>query len=160
MKQRQSKKKEERASFQNDQKSGRNRISMMRNTLQEERGEGYVDVVVGVFCLMLVLAFALSFLPIFQKKQQLDIFATELVREAEIRGSTEVGKRIESLQEQTGLYPKIQWECDYYKGHTIQLNDEIKVVLTEQVKLGMFGLRSFSIELQAKATGRSEVYYK
>lgn len=107
MKQRQLKKKEERASFQNDQKSGKNRIPMIRNTLQEKRGEGYIDVVVGVFCLMLVLAFALSFLPIFQKKQQLDIFATELVREAEIRGSTEVEKRIESLQEQTGLYPKI-----------------------------------------------------
>lgn len=160
MKRRQLKKKEESVLFQNNQKSSKNRIPMVRKLLQEKQGEGYIDVVVGVFCLMLVLAFALSFLPIFQKKQQLDLFATELVREAEIRGSTEVSKRIESLKEQTGLNPDIQWKCEYYKNHTIQLNDEIQVIVTEQVKLGMFGFRSFPIEIQAKAIGRSEIYYK
>lgn len=76
---------------------------------KEEKGEGYIDTVVGILCLMIVLAFSLSFLPIFQKKQQLDLFATELVREAEIKGSTEVNERIEALKEPMGLNPRIEW---------------------------------------------------
>ena len=127
---------------------------------KEEKGEGYIDTIVGILCFMIVLSFSLSFLPIFQKKQQLDLFATELVREAEIKGSTEVSERIESLKEQTGLNPSIEWECEYYKNHVVQLNEEIQVTLIEKVKMGMFGFRLFPIELEAKATGRSEVYYK
>ena len=141
-------------------KRKRKAIGAIKQLLQEQKGEGYFDVVIGILCLMFVVAFGISFLPIFQKKQQLDLFATELVREAEIRGSTEVADRIEALKEQTGLNPKIQWECEYYKNHTVQLNHEIRVLVTEQVKIGMFGFRSFSIEIQAKAIGHSEVYYK
>lgn len=50
------------------------------------RAEGYVDVAVLVLCTMLVLALALRVLPVFIAKQQLDTFATELMREAEISG--------------------------------------------------------------------------
>ena len=53
--------------------------------LSERRGEGYVDVIVLVLCAVMVLALAMRVLPIFIQKQQLDTFATELVREAEKR---------------------------------------------------------------------------
>lgn len=56
--------------------------------LKSKRGEGYIDVAIGLFCLMLVVALAVSFLPVFTAKQQLDIFATEIVRQAEIVGGT------------------------------------------------------------------------
>ena len=48
--------------------------------LSERRGEGYVDVIVLVLCAVMVLALAMRVLPIFIQKQQLDTFATELVR--------------------------------------------------------------------------------
>ena len=48
----------------------------------EKRGEGYVDVIVLVLCAVIVLALAMRVLPVFIQKQQLDTFATELVREA------------------------------------------------------------------------------
>ncbi len=32
----------------------------MRNVLREKRGEGYIDIAVGVLCLMLVIALAVS----------------------------------------------------------------------------------------------------
>ena len=54
--------------------------------LSERRGEGYVDVIVLVLCAVMVLALAMRVLPIFIQKQQLDTFATELVREAEVSG--------------------------------------------------------------------------
>lgn len=124
------------------------------------RGEGYLDVAIGVFCIMLVVALALTLFPVFLKKQQLDTFADEIVRQAEMIGSTDVGSRIAQLKEETGLDPDIRWECDYYNGNRVQLNGDITVTLTDKVDIGFFVFGSFPIELKAKATGKSEVYYK
>ena len=54
--------------------------------VKDIRGEGYIDVVVLVFCAMLVIALAVRVLPVYITKLQLDNFAAELVREAEIYG--------------------------------------------------------------------------
>ena len=40
-----------------------------------QKGEGYIDVAVGVLCLMLVVELCMVILPVFMKKQQLDNFA-------------------------------------------------------------------------------------
>ena len=133
---------------------------MFRKLLQSKRGEGYIDVAIGLLCLMLVVALAVSFLPVFTTKQQLDIFATEIVRQAEIVGGTNVSSRISDMKTETGLDPDIAWDCTYYSGNKVQLNGDIAVTLTETVDIGFFAFGSFPIEIQAKATGKSEVYYK
>lgn len=132
----------------------------MKRILKSKRGEGYIDIAIGVLCLLLVVSFAVSLLPVFTAKQQLDTFATEIVREAEIKGSTSVNSRIADMREQTGLDPKIRWDCDYYSGNKVQLNGDMKVVLTDTVDIGFFIFGPFPVEIQAKATGKSEVYYK
>lgn len=132
---------------------------MLKRILTSRRGEGYIDVCILVLCAMLVIAFAVKLLPIFIAKQQLDTFATELVREAEIAGriGTETDRRAQALREQTGLDPDIQWSGT---GH-IQLNGEITVILTYETDLGLFGgFGSFPITLRADASGKSEVYWK
>lgn len=133
---------------------------MFKNILKSKRGDGYIDVAVGILCLLLVVAFAISFLPVFTTKQQLDTFALEIVREAEIKGGTSVDSRIADLRVQTGIDPDIRWDCDYYSGKKVQLNGDIEVRLTDTVDIGFFIFGSFPIEIQAKATGKSEVYYK
>lgn len=135
-------------------------MKTIRKIMKSRCGEGYLDTVIGLFCLLLVLAFAVNLLPVFTAKQQLDLFANEIVRQAEITGSTKVESRIRELREQTGLEPQIQWECEYYSGEKVQLNGEITVVLTETVDIGFFVFGSFPVELRAKASGKSEVYYK
>ena len=120
----------------------------------------WVLTLLGILCLLLVVAFAVQLLPVFTAKQQLDIFATEIVREAEIKGSTSVDSRITDMREQTGLDPDIRWGCDYYSGKKVQLNGDIEVRLTDTVDIGFFVFGPFPIEIQAKATGKSEVYYK
>ena len=132
----------------------------MRNVLREKRGEGYIDIAVGILCLMLVIALAVSLFPVFMAKQQLDRFADEIVRQAEIMGSTSVNRRIEELLEETGLDPEISWDCDYFEGSKIQLNGDIAVTLTCQINLGFFQFGSFPVEIRARASGKSEVYYK
>ena len=134
-------------------------LKRLRSLLKSRRAEGYIDVVVLVLCAVLVLALALKVLPVFIAKQQLDGFATELVREAEVTGrvGSETSRRAAILQEKTGLDPDIEWSAS----GRIQLNEEIMVTLTIQRNIGLFGnFGSFPITLQAKADGKSEVYWK
>lgn len=127
--------------------------------LHSKHGEGYVDTVVLVLCAVLVLALVIRVLPVFIQKQQLDMFATELVREAEVRGrvGTETNRRAEILREKTGLNPNISWS----KNGQIQLNQEVTVTLTMETNIGLFGgFGSFPITLRSQASGKSEVYWK
>lgn len=58
----------------------------MRNKWKKRSGEGYIDTCVLILCAILVIALAVKVLPVYVAKQQLDTFAAELVREAEITG--------------------------------------------------------------------------
>lgn len=131
----------------------------MLKLLKSKRGEGYIDVCVLVLCAMLVIALAVQVLPVFIAKNQLDTYATELCREAEISGrvGSETSRRAAVLTEQTGLSPRISWS----KTGNIQLNQEITVTLTLDKNIGLFGgFGSFPITLRSEASGKSEVYHK
>ncbi|KAF5047526.1 hypothetical protein DSECCO2_459590 [anaerobic digester metagenome] len=131
----------------------------MLKLLKDNSGEGYIDVAVLVLCSMLVIALAIRVLPVFIAKQQIDTFATELIREAEITGrvGSETNRREQMLQEKTGLSPTVSWS----KTGRIQLNEEINVTVTYKTNIGLFGgFGSFPITLRSEAAGRSEVYWK
>ncbi len=122
-------------------------------------GEGYIDTVVLVLCAMLVIALAVRVYPIYVVKLQLDNFADELVREAEMAGrvGSETSDREHVLNEKTGLYPAVSWS----RTGNIQLNEEVTVTLMLERDIGLFGgLGSFPIQLKAAASGKSEVYHK
>ena len=127
--------------------------------LKERQGEGYIDVVVLVLCAVFVLALAMQVLPVFIQKQQLDYYASELVREAEVTGRVgeETSRRAAVLTEKTGLTPDITWSTQ----GQIQLNSDVTVTLTMETNIGLFGdIGSFPVTLRAQATGKSEVYWK
>lgn len=130
-----------------------------RKHLLNKKGEGYIDTVVLVLCAMLVIALAVHVYPVYIVKLQLDNFADELVREAEIAGrvGSETSDRERVLNEKTGLYPSVSWS----KTGNIQLNEEVTVTLTLERNIGLFGgFGSFPVHLKARASGKSEVYHK
>ena len=110
----------------------------MKKILKRRSGEGYIDVCVLVVCAMLVLALVVRVLPVYITKQQLDTYAVELVREAEIAGrvGTETTRRAAALTDSTGLDPDIRWSTT----GRIQLNDEVTVTLTLETDIGLFGV--------------------
>ena len=131
----------------------------MRKVIKNNRGEGYLDVAVLVLCAMLVIAITVRVLPAYIIKQQVDTFATELVREAEIAGrvGTETTQKELSLCEKIGITPIVDWS----KSGRIQLNEEIGVTVTFNMNIGLFGgFASFPITLRADAAGKGEVYWK
>ncbi len=134
-------------------------MKAVRKIMKDKKGEGYIDVAVIVFCLMLVIALGVRLFPIFITKLQLDNFADELVREAEICGriGSETSARQSVLEEKTGLHPSVYWSA----GGNIQLNEEVTVTVILQRDLGLFGrFGSYPITIRARASGKSEVYWK
>lgn len=132
---------------------------MLRRILKSRRGDGYIDTAVLVLCVLLILAVAISVLPVFVTKNKLDTYAAELCREAEITGrnGSETTLRAQVLTEKTGLSPDISWS----ETGKIQLNEEFTVTVSIQTDLGLFGgFGSFPVTLKAQASGKSEVYWK
>lgn len=131
----------------------------MLKILKSNKGEGYIDVAVLVLCVMLVIAIAVKVFPVYIAKQQIDTFATELVREAEIAGrvGVETTSREMLLRDKMGITPTVRWS----KSGRIQLNEEIAITITYETNIGLFaGFGSFPITLRADAAGKSEVYWK
>ena len=81
----------------------------MINILKGKSGEGYIDTVFIVMVAMLVIAFAVKVFPIYIVKNQLNTYADEVMRTAEISGrvGSEVNIKAESLKEQTSINPII-----------------------------------------------------
>lgn len=130
----------------------------MLRRIKNNRGSGYIDVVVIVLSAMLVIALAVSVFPAYVAKSQLDTFAQELCREAEICGriGSETSSREIVLQEKLGMTPDVTWS----KTGDIQLNEEFTVILTHEYEIGFGGITAIPVTLTAKATGKSEVYHK
>lgn len=130
----------------------------MLKCLKNNRASGYIDVVVVILAAMLMLALAVSIFPVYLAKSQLDTFAQELCREAEICGTigSQTSSRELVLREKTGLSPTVIWS----KTGNIQLNEEFTVTVTSEYDIGFGGFGSWPVTLTAKATGKSEVYHK
>ena len=83
-------------------------------------------MIILVLSAVMVLALSMRVLPVFIQKQQLDTFATELVREAEVSGrvGAETSRRAAVLSEKTGIYPNVSWS----ENGRIQLNEEVCIL--------------------------------
>ena len=131
----------------------------MRGFLKNNKGEGFIDVCVLVLAVALVLALVIRVAPVFVAKQNLDVFADELARTAEIAGcvGSSTTAKANTLRRETGLDPSISWS----RTGNIQLGTEVTVTLTTQVNIGLFGeFASFPITLTAKDTRTSKEYHK
>lgn len=131
----------------------------MLKILRQKRGEGYIDVAVIVLAAMLCIALVVQIAPVFIAKSQLNTFANELVREAEISGrvGSETTSRTNELKSQLGINPSISWS----KTGQLQIDTNVTVTCTLTVDIGLFGgFGSYPITLTSKASGRSEVYWK
>jgi hypothetical protein len=126
--------------------------------LREKKGGSYVDTAVFVLIFMLCLSFFVKVTPVFIAKYQLNAFASELVRTAEIAGrvGSETSDREQKLREEMGIEPEIAWSLD----GQVQLNEEVSVTLTLSRDIGFFTFGSFPVEVRSEASGRSEVYWK
>ncbi len=132
--------------------------NIFRKLLKSRRGEGYFDIVIVVLVVVMVISLIIAVAPVVSAKIQLDNYADELVREAEISGKigSETTARAQVLSERTGIIPKITWS----RVGKVQLNQEFTVTCTYTMNIGFGEFGSFPVTLTAKASGKSEVFWK
>ncbi|TQI68562.1 DUF4320 family protein [Clostridium sp. KNHs216] len=133
-------------------------MKKLSKILKENKGSVIFDAPFMLLIVVMILCLALYSFPAIIAKQQLDTYAAELKRTAELSGmiGTETTQKAQQLSEEIGLNPEIKWS----KTGKIQLDDEFTVTcsITKDIGFGSFG--SFPVPLKAKQTGRSEVYWK
>ncbi len=129
----------------------------MLKVLKSNRGNVIIGASGMLLLTVMILALALNVFPAFIAKQQLDTYAEELCRTAEITGriGEETNEKAKRLSEQTGLNPKITWS----KKGKIQLDDEFTVTCTIEKDIGSSFVFA-PVNLNAVHTGRSEMYWK
>ena len=117
-----------------------------------------MDVVVIVFVVMLCISLAVNVIPAFIARSQLNTFASELIRTFEIAGRVgpETTARANQLRDNLGIDPAITWS----QTGNVQINSEATVTLTLQYDIGFFNFGAFPVTLTARATGRSEVFWR
>lgn len=133
-------------------------MKKINRILKSRNGSIVFEAPVMLIISVMIIAIALYSFPAIIAKQQLDTYATELKRTAELTGmvGTQTTEKARKLSEETGLHPNISWS----KTGKIQLDDEFTVTcrITKDIGFGWFG--SFPVPLTSKQTGRSEVYWK
>lgn len=127
--------------------------------LKSTRGEFAFSSLIFLFLAILVIASVFYIFPCFTAKQQLDTYASELCRTAEISGRVgeETTNRVQELTANTGITPSIVWS----QTGRIQEGDAVTVTCSVEKNLGLWGgFGSFPVTLEAQSSGKSEVYWK
>ena len=139
-------------------------IEMIKNLIRSKKAEGYIDTVVFVLISVMVISLTVNVFSFLTVKQDLDYFARELIKSAATSGTTTgvVETRYSELASETGLYPEVSWEADYYNTSelTVQYGETITITLTMHTTMKGFGVFEIPVTLTAKQSGLSMKYRK
>lgn len=143
-------------------------LKSKKDVYQPIRNEkGAIDesiwIIIIIFIVALLVGLVINVLPVIIAKSQLNHYANEIVRIAEISGEVgqDVDNEIEKLNKSIAEPDKIEWSTKYINGtNKVQLNEEIKVTVKKTMDLSFFDFASFPVPLVSNATGRSEAYWK
>lgn len=121
----------------------------------------YIDLLVLIVVIMMVISLFVQLMPVFIVKGNLNTFANEICRQAEISGGidSKVSNKIADMENILNLSPTVNWSTNYIEGNKVQLNEKIEVTLETNCKISLAGV-TIDIPLRSKAQGRSEVYWK
>lgn len=135
------------------------KVGFNMKILRSKRGEFAFNSIVFLVLVLMVIASAIYIFPCFTAKQQLDTYASELCRTAEISGrvGSETTERARQLTENTGISPAITWS----ETGTIQEGNAVTVTCTIEKNIGLWGgFGSYPVTLTAQSSGKSERYWK
>lgn len=136
----------------------------MKKIITSKKGEGYIDVVIGIFAMMMVLVVVLNIFEFMTLKQDLDEISGQLIETATFNGSfdSEFDERVESLQNQFFDF-EVQTSADEYFNTTyerVQLGDQMDVYVSVQTYVQGLGMFRIPITVTSHRSGISEKYWK
>lgn len=136
----------------------------MKKLIKSKKGEGYIDVVIGIFAMMMVLVVVLNIFQFMTLKQDLDEISGQLIETATFNGSfdSEFDERVESLQNQFFDF-EVDTDAESYFNATyerVQLGDQMDVFVSVQTYVQGLGMFRIPVTVTSHRSGISEKYWK
>ena len=136
----------------------------MVNQIKPKRGEGYIDICVGVIAFVMVLVVAINIFSFITLRVEMDEIADELIEEATYTGafSTEFTSRSNTLKTEYFSF-STETGADKYFNSTykrVQLGDVMWVKISVQTYVKGLGVFKIPVTVSVKKTGLSEKYWK
>lgn len=136
----------------------------MKKFIKSKKGEGYIDVVIGIFAMMMVLVVVLNIFQFMTLKQDLDEISGQLIETATFNGcfDIEFDERVESLQNQFFEF-EVDTDAESYFNATyerVQLGDQMDVFVSVQTYVQGLGMFRIPVTVTSHRSGISEKYWK
>ncbi len=136
----------------------------MKKIITSKKAEGYIDVVVGIFAILMVVVVVLNIFQFMTLKQDLDEISGQLIETATYNGcfDSEFDERVESLQNQ---FFDFQVDTDaesYFNAHykRVQLGDQMDVYVSVETYIQGLGMFRIPVTVTSHRSGISEKYWK
>lgn len=136
----------------------------MKKIITSKKAEGYIDVVVGIFAILMVVVVVLNIFQFMTLKQDLDEISGQLIETATFNGcfDSEFDERVERLQNQ---FFDFQVDTDaesYFNAHykRVQLGDQMDVYVSVETYIQGLGIFKIPVIVTSHRSGISEKYWK
>ncbi len=136
----------------------------MKKLITSRKGEGYIDVAIGIVALMMVIVVTLNIYSFFTLKQDMDEICGQLIETATFTGSfgDEFDERCEELQNTFFAFDVATSATEYYNEayERVQLGDTMTLTISVHTNVQGIGAFKIPITVQSTRSGISEKYWK
>lgn len=136
----------------------------MRRIFRSKKGEGYIDVVIGILVLMAVLVVTLNIFEFMTLKEDLDEISGQLIETATFNGCFDAAfdERAEDLQNQFFQFDVETDAQEYFNTSykRVQLGDKMEVTVSVETYVRGLGVFKIPITVTSHRSGISEKYWK
>lgn len=136
----------------------------MRRIFRSKKGEGYIDVVIGILALMAVLVVTLNIFEFMTLKEDLDEISGQLIETATFNGcfDADFDERAEDLQNRFFQFDVETDAQEYFNTSykRVQLGDKMEVTVSVETYVRGLGVFKIPITVTSHRSGISEKYWK
>ena len=136
----------------------------MRRIFRSQKGEGYIDVVIGILALMSVLVVTLNIFEFMTLKEDLDEISGQLIETATFNGCFDAAfdERAEQLPNRFIQFDVETDAQEYFNTSykRVQLGDKMEVTVSVETYVRGLGVFKIPITVTSHRSGISEKYWK
>lgn len=136
----------------------------MGRIFRSKKGEGYIDVVIGILVLMAVLVVTLNIFEFMTLKEDLDEISGQLIETATFNGCFDAAfdERAEDLQNRFFQFDVETGAQEYFNTSykRVQLGDKMEVTVSVETYVRGLGVFKIPITVTSYRSGISEKYWK
>ena len=137
---------------------------MLKNLLSSRKGEGYIDMCVGVIVFVMVLVVAINIFSFITLKVEMDQIAGDLIEAATYAGEfNEDFWNADSYNLEQYYDYSVQYDADEYFNssyHRVQLGERMWVTVSKDTYIKGLGIFRIPITVSVTKSGLSERYWK